>query len=94
MHLVEVGKLCLLLVQLHDLLERWNLKEVRNFLKIGVKERSIGDFVFSVFGVGCILMLPTFSWENMVDSAVSGQKVSSHTHLISFMKKLKFKEVK
>ena len=55
---------------------------------------SIRDFVFSVFGVGCILMLSTFSWENMVDSAVSGQKVSSHTHLISFMKKLKFKEVK
>ena len=73
MHLVEVGKLRLLLVQLHDLLERWNLEEVRNFLNISVEEMSIRDFVFSVFGVGCILMLSTFSWENMVDSTVSGQ---------------------
>lgn len=88
-----MSELRLLLVQLHDLFERRNLKEVHNFLLIGVEERSVSGIIFRVLLVCCILMLTTLSCENIVNSTVSWQKVSSHTHLISLMEKLKFEEI-
>jgi hypothetical protein len=63
-----VHELLILLVQIHDLLEGWNLEEVLDFHRVRVIERRIYIVFVRLFAIGCKLVLAIFCRGNVMNA--------------------------
>ena len=73
-------ELLILLVQIHNLLEGWNLQEVLDFHRVRVVERRVHIVFVRLFAIGCKLVLTIFCWGDIMNAGVAREQVGSASH--------------
>ena len=66
--LVKMEELGDLLVKVHDLLERRNLKEILDFARFVVEERCVHVVFILLLAIGRILVLTILCWTDQVNA--------------------------